>query len=129
MGKLVTFTEADYRFHNELEWYPGECVNVSIEDYGFGDTVVFHIQLDDDGVDDEGNPRTQRAMASHSYTLRSKLTKFCKGIFGEENVGPGKSVDLDLAIGERVEVLFEYGENAQGVPNEKITQIRALSRS
>lgn len=124
MGRVREFVEANYRYHNELEWYPGTIVNVTDEDFGYGPTVVFHIVLDDDELDEEGNPRIQKAMASDSLTPNSKLTRWARGIFGEDAVGPGQAVDLDLAVQERVEVMFEYGENKKGDPDEKIVQIR-----
>lgn len=124
MSRVREFVPADYRYHNELEWYPGEIVGVDDTDFGFGPTVVFDIVLDDDGEDDDGNPRIVKAMASDKLTANSKLTKWVKGIFGEEAVGPGQVVDLDLAMSERVEVMFEHGENTKGDPDEKITQIR-----
>lgn len=124
MGKVREFQEANYRYHNELEWYPGIIVDVLDKDFGNGPTVVFVIELDGDGTDDEGNPRQTWAMASDTLTPKSKLTRFAKGIFGEDAVGPGQVIDLDLAVQERVEVMFEYGENSAGIPDEKITQIR-----
>lgn len=124
MGRVREFTPANYRYHKELEWYKGTIVDVTDKDFGFGPTVVFDIQLDGDGEDDEGNPRIVKAMASDKLTANSKLTRWAKGIFGEDAVGPGKVVDLDLATQERIEVMFEYGENASGDPDEKITQIR-----
>lgn len=125
MSRMRTFTEADYRYHDELTWYPGTIVNVEDEDFGFGPTVVFVIELDDDPVDDEGNPRQVKAMASDKLTPNSKLTRWVKGIFGQQVVEQG-GVDLDLATGERIQVMFEYGENSNGDPSEKITQIKAL---
>jgi hypothetical protein len=124
MSRVREFQEANYRYHNELEWYPGTIVDVLDEDFGYGPTVVFDIQLDGDGEDDEGNPRITKAMASDKLTPNSKLTRWVRGIFGEDAVGPGQVVDLDLATAERVEVMFEYGENKSGDPDEKIVQIR-----
>lgn len=124
MSRVREFVPADYRYHNELEWYPGTIVDVTDTDFGYGPTVVFDIVLDSDGEDDDGNPRIVKAMASDKLTANSKLTRWARGIFGEDAVGPGVPVDLDLATQERVEVMFEYGENKSGDPDEKITQIR-----
>lgn len=124
MGKVREFIPADYRYHNELEWYKGTINSVDDEEFGFGPTVVFNIVLDGDGEDDDGNPRIVKAMASDKLTANSKLTRWVKGIFGEDAVGPGMVVDLDLALDEDIEVMFEFGENKSGDPDEKITQIR-----
>ena len=124
MSRVRQLVDADYRYHEELTWYPGAIVDVEDADFGFGPTVVFVIELDDDGVDDDGNPRQVRAMASDKLTPNAKLTRWVKGIFGPEMLETG-TVDLDLAVGERVQVMFEYGENNNGDPNEKITQIKA----
>lgn len=124
MSRMREFVEADYRYHEELTWYPGTIVDVQDDDFGYGPTVVFVIELDGE-IDDEGNPREQKAMATDKLTPNAKLTRWVKGIFGEDVMAQG-AVDLDLATSERVEVMFEYGENSNGDPNEKITQIRAL---
>lgn len=125
MGRVREFTEADYRYHDELTWYPGTIVNVEDADFGFGPTVVFVIELDDDPLTDEGDKRQVKAMASDKLTPRSKLTRWVKGIFGEEVLEEGV-VDLDLATAERIQVMFEHSENSNGDPDEKITQIKAL---
>lgn len=127
MSRVREFVEADYRYHDELTWYPGTIVNVEDDDFGYGPTVVFVIELDDDPLDDELNRRQIKAMASDKLTPNSKLTKWVKGIFGSEVLEQG-AIDLDLATNTRVEVMFEHGENSEGSPNEKITQIKA-SRS
>lgn len=123
MSRVREFTEANYRYHNELEWYPGVIVDVQDEDFGFGPTVVFVIELDDDPTDDDGNKRQVKAMASDKLTPNAKLTRWVKGIFGEEVLEQGV-IDLDLATQERVKVMFGYGENSKGDPDEKITEIR-----
>lgn len=125
MSRVKEFVPADYRYHRELEWYKGTITGIEDKDFGFGDTVVFNIVLEDDGDDDDGNPRIVKAMASDKLTANSKLTRWVKGIFGEDAVGPGKVVDLDFAVNEAVEVMFEFSENKSGDPDEKITQIRA----
>lgn len=124
MGRVRELVPADYRYHEELTWYPGKIVDVQDEDFGFGPTVVFVIELDDAPKDDDGNPRLEKAMASDKLTPKAKLTKWVKGIFGDDIFETQGFVDLDLAAGERVEVMFEHGEK-DGTPNEKITQIRA----
>lgn len=124
MSRVREFQEADYRYHQELEWYPGIIVDVQDEDFGFGPTVVFVIELDDDPVDDDGNKRQVKAMASDKLTPNSKLTRWVKGIFGDDVLQQGV-IDLDLATDERVRVMFEYGENSKGDPDEKITTIKA----
>lgn len=124
MSRMREFVEADYRYHEELRWYPGTIVDVQDDDFGYGPTVIFVIELDEDEPDDQGNPRQQKAMASDKLTPNAKLTRWVKGIFGEDIInGP---IDLDLATAMRVEVMFEYGENTNGDPSEKITQIRSL---
>lgn len=124
MSRVREFTPANYRYHNELEWYRGTIVDVTDKDFGFGPTVIFDIVLDADGLDDEGNPRIVKAMASDKLTPNSKLTRWARGIFGDDAVAPGQVVDLDLAVQETIEVMFEFGENSTGDPDEKITQIR-----
>jgi hypothetical protein len=125
MGRVREFTEANYRYHSELEWYPGVVVDIQDDDFGYGPTVILVIELDDDPLDDNGNKRQLKAMASDSLTPNSKLTKWVKGILGDEAVGPGQAVDLDLLTAERIEVMFEYGQNSKKEPDEKVTQIRA----
>lgn len=124
MSRVREFVDADYRFHDELTWYPGAIIRVEDDDFGFGPTVVFVIELDDDTPDDEGNAREVKAMASDKLTPNAKLTRWVKGIFGPDIMDQGV-VDLDLAVGRRIQVMFEYGENKDGNPSEKITQIKA----
>lgn len=122
MSRVREFVEANYRYHQELEWYTGTIVDVEDDDFGFGPTVIFNIELDDE-EDQDGNPRITKAMASDKLTPNAKLTRWVKGIFGEDILDQGV-VDLDLAVDERVQVMFEYGENSNGDPDEKIVQIR-----
>lgn len=117
--------EVNYRFHEELSWYPGVIVDVQDRDFGYGDSVVFVIELDDAPTGDDGNPRREWAIASDNMTSQSKLTRWTKGIFGDDVFQTQGFVDLDLAVDERVEVMYEYGQKEDGTLNERIVQIRA----
>ena len=86
------------------------------EDYGHGPALRFVIQFDEED-------RDTYAIATDKLTPKSKLTRWVKGLFGENALDD--EIDIDSAIGMRVEAMFEYGENANGEPDEKVKALKA----
>lgn len=118
MTRMRTYEPADYRQHDELVWYPGQIVAIEDEDYGHGPALRFVIQFDEED-------RDTYAIATDKLTPKSKLTRWVKGLFGENALDD--EIDIDSAIGMRVEAMFEYGENANGEPDEKVKALKAAN--
>ncbi len=118
MTRMRTYEPADYRQHEELVWYPGKIVAIEDEDYGHGPALRFVIQFDEED-------RDTYAIATDKLTPKSKLTRWVKGLFGENALN--EEIDIDSAIGMRVEAMFEYGENANGEPDEKVKALKAAN--
>lgn len=114
------YEPANYRFHKEHQWYSGTITAIEDDEFSHGPVVKFIIDLDDD------DDREVHAIATDRLTPKSKLTGWTKGLFGENAVGEGKQVDLDDAIDMRVEVMFTYGQNTAGEPNESVSLMRRL---
>jgi len=115
MTRIRTFEPANYRQHDELTWYPGTIAAIEDEDYGHGPALRLVIELD-------GEDRDVYAIATDKLTPKSKLTRWAKGIFGENALDD--DIDIDEAIGMRIEAMFEYGENTSGEPDEKVKALR-----
>ena len=119
MARIREYEPADWRFHDEHTWYSGTVTEIEDDEFSHGAVVKFILNLDED----EGD-RDVHAIATDRMTPKSKLTGWTRGLFGEKAIGEGTPVDLDEAIGMRVEVMFSHGTNSAGEPNETVTHLR-----
>ena len=119
MARIRTYEPADWRYHEEHTWYQGTVNSLEDDEFTHGPVVKFILDLDEDEDD-----RDVHAIATDRLTPKSKLTEWTKGLFGEDAIGEGSVIDLDNAVGMRVEVMFAHGTNSAGEPNETVTHLR-----
>ena len=119
MVRIREYEPADWRFHDEHTWYQASVAGIEDDEFSHGPVVKFILNLDEDDED-----RDVHAIATDRLTPKSKLTQWTKGLFGEDAISEGKTVDLDDAAGMRVEVMFKHGTNSAGEPNETVTLLR-----
>jgi len=110
----IVMSEGSFITHEADEWYPATLERLEEgEDYGFGPTIRFIIQID--GEDGE-----TWALASQKLSPRSKLYGWVKGIDPALLPEVGEPLRYKKLEGRRVEVMFEAGED-----RERVTKIRA----
>jgi hypothetical protein len=122
----VTYSETSFELHEPDEWYPGTIAQiVDGDDYGYGPTVKFIINLDGeiDAITDE--PRETWAMCSAKLSPRSKLYGWVKSIDASALPEEGGTLDLAVFEGRRVDVMFEHAESDNGT-KDRVVKIRSI---
>lgn len=113
----ITMTEGSFITHEADEWFPGLLVRVEEgEDYGFGATIRFVIQID--GEDDNET----WALASQKLSPRSKLYGWVKGIDPTLVPEVGESLNTKKLADRRVEVMFD-------AESGRVSKIRAEKKT
>jgi len=118
MTRIRKYEPANWRYHDEQTWYHGTVLDIEDDEFAHGPVVKFVIDIDDD------DDRDVHAIATDRLTPKSKLTGWAKGLFGNDAINLDATIDLDDAVGMRVEVMFAHGTNSVGEPNESVTLLR-----
>lgn len=129
MPLTITATEsAGFELHPEDEWLDGQLVAIEETEGLYGPGLKWFIELDDDEPFDDGNKPEVWAFCSQKLSPRSKLYAWLKGLDPSSIPEAGEAVDLELFIGNRVQVMFEQYEgtdpDGNSVTKEKVTKIR-----
>lgn len=119
MSLTVTYTAGEF-LHEPEEWLHATIQKIEeADDYGFGPTLRWTIQVDGDDYETDD-------LCSMKLTPRSKLYGWLSGI--DPNLIPkedGDSVDLADIEGRDVEVMFRHDKREDGTVREKIDRMRA----
>ena len=104
----------------------GTIVDVQSDTGQFGPQLKFIIEIDGDGLTDDGLPRQTWAFTTQNYSARSKLGQYAQAVLGEMP----EALDTDDFIGREVEVTFEqYNKvdpiSGQNMTKEKVVGLRA----
>jgi len=125
----LTYTESDWQLPEPDEWLPAKIDRVEEgQDYGFGPTLKIVLHLDGDIDQISGEQRETWAMCSTLLTPRSKLYGWIKSIDPAMLPSKGGSFNTDTLAGLAVDVMFEHGENSEGMPRAKVVKMRSSKK-
>ena len=111
--------------HEEGVALSAVIVDIIEDDGKFGPQLKFIIEVDGDGVDDDGEPKNVWAFTSQNYSNKSKLGLWAAQILGSMP----EELDTDDLVGRNVNITFEryvrIDDSGQPQEKEKVVNITA----